>query len=75
MPDLRRLHDLRHVFAVTALRAGTPLSDLRDALGHSSLTMVLRYARHSPANAPELTRQRLEAYLQAGDEDHAAVGS
>jgi hypothetical protein len=31
MPKLR-LHDCRHVFAVTALRAGMPLSDLRDAL-------------------------------------------
>ncbi len=61
-PDLR-LHDLRHVFAVTAVRAGVSLGELRELLGHKSLTMTLRYARHCPANSTELAREKLEGYL------------
>jgi hypothetical protein len=54
------------VYAVTALRAGVPLADLRAILGHSSLQMVLRYARHVPSNSPDLARIRLEEYLEGG---------
>ena len=61
-PDLT-LHGLRHVYAVTAVRAGVQLGELRELLGHKSLTMVLRYARHCPANTPALARRRLEGFL------------
>ncbi len=37
--------------------------------------MVLRYGRHSPANAPGLTRQRLEGYLRKGKSKREAAGS
>jgi integrase len=57
------LHDLRHVFAVTAVRAGVPLGELREILGHKSLAMVLRYARHCPANISVQVGQRMEGFL------------
>jgi len=57
------LHDLRHVFAVTAVRAGVPLGELREILGHKRLAMVLRYARHCPANISVQVGQRMEGFL------------
>ena len=57
------LHDLRHVFAVTAARAGIQLGELQMLLGHKTAVMTLRYARHCPTNTPELARDRLASYL------------
>jgi len=57
------LHDLRHVFAVTAVRAGVTLGEVRELLGHKSLAMALRYSRHCPANVAAQTGQRVEAFL------------
>jgi integrase len=37
-------HDTRHDFASRMLRSGASLSMVRDALGHSSITMTERYA-------------------------------
>jgi len=45
-----RWHDLRHVMATTAARAGVPMADLARILGHGSLAMVSRYAGHTPDN-------------------------
>lgn len=64
-PDMR-WHDLRHVFACTAARAGVPLGDLMKILGHSSLIMSMRYAHHAPANSGDLARTRLEEFLGGG---------
>lgn len=58
-----RLHDFRHHYAVHMAKAGVPLTELRDLLGHSSLRMVERYAIYTPPPA----RDRLErAYRQMG---------
>ena len=50
---------------VTAVRAGVPLGELREILGHKSLAMVLRYARHCPANISVQVGQRMEGFLAA----------
>jgi len=63
-----RWHDLRHIFAVTAARAGVPLGDLMKILGQSSLIMSMRYAHHAPANSGDLARTRLEEFLSRGDQ-------
>lgn len=38
-------HGLRHAFAARKAKIGTPIDELRDALGHSSLAMTDRYLR------------------------------
>jgi integrase len=40
-----RFHDLRHTFGSNAASKGIPLQFIQKAMGHSTLTMVQRYAR------------------------------
>ncbi|SRR5216683_258095 len=43
-------HDLRHDFAVRMLRAGATLAQVRDALGHASITQTEKYAHVVPSD-------------------------
>jgi integrase len=44
----RRFHDLRHTYAVHAAKAGIPITDLREWLGHADLATTSIYARYCP---------------------------
>jgi len=46
-------HSLRHTFATRLAEAGTPLTIIRDLLGHRDLEMVSRYAKSSLTQAAE----------------------
>lgn len=43
-----RFHDLRHTFASWARQAGADIADICEALGHSDVSMTMRYAHIKP---------------------------
>lgn len=47
LADLR-FHDLRHTFASWARQNGADIADVKEALGHSDISMTMRYAHIKP---------------------------
>ena len=45
-----RFHDLRHTAASWMAMRRRPLVEIKEVLGHSSITMTMRYAHLSPAH-------------------------
>lgn len=46
--DDLRFHDLRHTFASWARQSGADIADVFEALGHSDISMTMRYAHIKP---------------------------
>jgi integrase len=47
---------LRHSFASQLVSAGVPLRQVQDWLGHSTITMTMRYSHLAPGQGAELIR-------------------
>jgi integrase len=63
------LHRLRHTCATERLRAGMPLEDLQQFLGHANINMTLRYAklvREDIHRSAERTDADFQAQIKKG---------
>jgi integrase len=49
----RRILPLRHSFASQLVMAGTPLRQVQEWLGHSSIVMTMRYSHLAPGGGRE----------------------
>lgn len=58
--DGLRFHDLRHAYATKLAEAEATLSELKHALGHKTLAMVLKYQHLTERAVEDAIRERLE---------------
>jgi len=57
-----RVYDLRHTFGSRAAMAGVDLPTLKELMGHSSITLTMRYVHPTPAHKVE-TMQKLRIFI------------
>ena len=57
--DDLRYHDLRHCYATALAEAGASLSELKAALGHKTLSQVVRYQHIAERHLEDSIRERL----------------
>ena len=62
-----RWHDLRHTYAVYCAKAGMPLPELQQRLGHASIEQTMIYAIYQPPTASVHYNRALEAMGMAGE--------
>ena len=63
--DHFRLYDLRHTFATRAVAGGVDLPTLPAMLGHTSISMTMRYV-HPAEEQKRIATGKLEAFRIAG---------
>ncbi|PWC78154.1 hypothetical protein TSH64_00200 [Azospirillum sp. TSH64] len=59
LPTDLRLHDLRHTFASTLVLKGRTLYEVSQLLGHSQMSMTMRYAHLASQRLLEATNEVL----------------
>jgi len=64
-----RMHDLRHTCAAWLVTSGVPLSEVKELLGHSTVTMTERYAHLAPFKVKEAVSrlENIESRFGHGD--------
>lgn len=63
LPDAR-LHDLRHSYAVAALRAGDDIKTVQGNLGHATASFTLDVYGHVTEEMKQASAARMEAYIK-----------
>lgn len=62
-PDAR-FHDLRHSYAVAALRAGDDIKTVQDNLGHATAAFTLDVYGHVTGQMKQASAARMDAYIK-----------
>ena len=62
MPSLR-FHDLRHTYAVAAIRAGDDIKTVSENLGHASVAFTLDIYGHVTDEMRQSSAERMKAYI------------
>lgn len=68
-----RFHDLRHTFASWARQKGADIADIKDALGHSEISMTMRYA-HIEAETHDTAFDKVGQMFMSQSVSHRRVG-
>lgn len=61
-PDAR-FHDLRHSYAVNAIRAGDDIKTLQESLGHATAAFTLDIYGHVTEEMKQASAQRMEGFI------------
>lgn len=62
-PDAR-FHDLRHSYAVAAIRAGDDIKTVQGNLGHATAAFTLDIYGHVTDQMKEASAQRMEGFIK-----------
>ena len=62
MPSLR-FHDLRHTYAVAAIRAGDDIKTVSENLGHASVAFTLDIYGHVTDEMRQSSAERMQTYI------------
>ena len=62
-PDVR-FHDLRHSYAVAAIRSGDDIKTVQGNLGHATAAFTLDVYGHVTDQMKEDSAQRMERYIK-----------
>jgi len=60
-----RLHDLRHTFATRLIHAGVDVFTVQKILGHSTITMTMRYVHSFEAQMRDAVAKLEEKFAQS----------
>lgn len=60
-----RFHDLRHSYAVPALRAGDDVKSVSENLGHASVAFTLDVYGHVTEDMRTSSADRMQAYINS----------
>lgn len=63
-PDAR-FHDLRHSYAVAAIRSGDDIKTVQETLGHATAAFTLDIYAHVTAQMREASAARMDAYIKS----------
>lgn len=58
-----RFHDLRHTYAVTALKNGDDVKTVSEALGHATAAFTLDVYAHATDSMKQASAERMERYI------------